>query len=315
VTARVDLPEAGPATPISTRPPAAIGAPVLSGPLADIRRLLGKAIMLMLLAGYALLFLYPFAWLIAASLKPKTQVFDNRLIPRTVAWSNYAEVWNQLPLVHWLFNTVAIAVLAAGLVAISSSIVAFGFAYFKFPGRGPLFALVLGTMMLPASVTMIPTYLIWKDLGLLGTWVPLFGANLFGSAFYIFLQRQFYLGLPRELFEAARLDGANYWQLFWKIAMPLSKPSFIIVFLFEFQASWNNLQGALIYLNGGTTDNFTVPLGISYAMTKYSPTAGGQGDYQYVMVTSLLVTLPLLALFAIGQRYFVTGVATQGRKG
>jgi multiple sugar transport system permease protein len=315
VTARVELSKVD-LTPAGASARRAVGGLALRGrPLPSGRRLIGRAILFVLLIGYALLFLYPFAWLIAASLKPKTQVFDNRLIPRTVVWSNYSEVWNQLPLLHWLFNSVAIAVLAAGLVAISSSVVAFGFAYFKFPGRGPLFALVLGTMMLPASVTMIPTYLIWRDLGLLGTWVPLFGANLFGSAFYIFLQRQFYLGLPRELFEAARLDGANYWQLFWKIAMPLSKPSFIIVFLFEFQASWNNLQGALIYLNGGTINNFTVPLGISYAMTKYSPTAGGHGDYQYVMVTSLLVTLPLLALFAIGQRYFVTGVATQGRKG
>lgn len=315
MTARVDLtnPELD---PIRADEPRASRLPTLRGrPAPSARWLVGRLILLVLLVGYALLFLYPFAWLIAASLKPKTQVFDNRLIPRTFVWSNYAEVWNQLPVLHWLVNSVSIALLAAGLVAVSSSIVAFGFAYFNFPGRGPLFALVLGTMMLPTSVTMIPTYLIWKHLGLLGTWVPLFGANLFGSAFYIFLQRQFYLGLPRELFEAARLDGANYWQLFWKIAMPLSKPSFIIVFLFEFQASWNNLQGALIYLNGGSTNNFTVPLGISYAMTKYSPTAGGQGDYQYVMVTSLLVTLPLLALFAVGQRYFVTGVATQGRKG
>jgi len=162
---------------------------------------------------------------------------------------------------------------------------------------------------------MIPIYLIWKETGLLGTWVPLWGMNLFGSAFYIFLQRQFFLSLPKELFEAARLDGASYWGLFWRIAMPLSIPSFVIVFLFEFQASWNNLQAALIYLNAGSVDEFTAPLGIAYAMTKYSPTAGGQGDYQYVMVASLLVTLPMLILFAFGQRYFIEGVATQGRKG
>jgi multiple sugar transport system permease protein len=237
------------------------------------------------------------------------------LIPSPVRWANYAEVWAQLPLLHWLFNSVTIALLAAGLVAISSSVVAFGFAYFRFPLRNTLFGLVLGTMMLPTSVTLIPTYLIWKDLGFLGTWVPMFGANLFGSAFYIFLQRQFYLGLPRDLFAAARIDGASYWTLFWRIAMPLSKPSFIIIFLFEFQASWNNLLGSLLYLNSGSVDNFTVPLGIAYAMTKYSPTNGGQGDYQYVMVAALLVTLPLLALFAAGQRYFVQGIATQGRKG
>jgi multiple sugar transport system permease protein len=280
-----------------------------------VARRIGRVLIVLLLLGFAAAFLYPFAWLAAASLKPKDQVFDNALIPHTFLWSNYVDVFHQLPLLSWIFNSVAIAVIAAGAVAVSSSIVAFGFAYFRFPFRNTIFALVLGTMMLPASVTMIPTYLIWKDAGFLGTWVPLFGGNLFGSAFYIFLQRQFFLGLPRELFEAARIDGASYWQLFWRIAMPLAKPSFIIVFLFEFQASWNNLQGALIYLNAGGVDGYTVPLGIAYSMTKYSPTNGGQGDYQFVMVAALLVTLPLLALFAVGQRYFIEGVATQGRKG
>ena len=106
-------------------------------------------------------------------------------------------------------------------------------------------------MMLPGAVTMVPQYLIWLKLGLVGTWVPLFGANLFGSAFYIFLQRQFFLGLPRELFEAARVDGASYFAMFRRIALPLSVPSLVIIFLFEFQASWNSLQAALIYLNAG----------------------------------------------------------------
>jgi multiple sugar transport system permease protein len=275
----------------------------------------GQVLLFLLLLGFTALFLYPLVWLIAASLKPAGQVFDNSLIPHTWKFSNYVEVWHELPLLHWVFNSVSIAALAAGLVAVSSSIVAFGFAYFRFPGRNFLFGLVLATMMLPAAVTMVPTYLIWKQTGLLGTWVPLFGANLFGSAFYIFLQRQFYLGLPRELFEAARIDGSSYWQLFWKIAMPLSIPSFIIVFLFEFQAAWNNFQGALIYLNSGSVDGFTAPLGVAYAMTKYSPTAGGHNNYQYVMVAALLVTLPMLLLFSVGQRYFIEGVATQGRKG
>ena len=275
----------------------------------------GQIALRLLLVGFSLLFLYPLVWLLAASLKPKSQVFDNSLIPETWRFDNYTKVWDELPLISWMFNSVAIALLAATAVSISSSIVAFGFAYFRFPGRNILFGLVLGTMMLPASVTMIPTYLIWKETGFLGTWVPLFGMNLFGSAFYIFLQRQFYLGLPRELFEAARIDGSSYWQLFSKIAMPLSIPSFVIVFLFEFQAAWNNFQGALIYLNGESVESFTAPLGIAYAMTKYSPTAGGEGDYQYVMVAAVLVTLPMLALFAFGQRYFIEGVATQGRKG
>ena len=275
----------------------------------------GKIALWVALIGFALLFMYPFVWLLAASLKPRGQVFDNALIPRTWVPENYVEVWNQLPLVSWMFNSVSIALLAALAVALSSSVVAFGFAYFKFPARNLLFGLVLATMMLPGAVTMIPQYLIWKELGLIGTWVPLWGANLFGSAFYIFLQRQFFLGLPRELFEAARIDGCSYWGLFRRIAMPLSIPSFIIVFVFEFQASWNNLQAALIYLNAGSVEGFTAPLGIAYAMTKYSPTAGGQGDYQYVMVASLIITIPMLLIFAFGQRYFIEGVATQGRKG
>jgi multiple sugar transport system permease protein len=279
------------------------------------KTLLGNIILTIVLVGFGMLFLYPFVWLLSASLKPRGEVFDNSLIPKTWMPENYVEVWNQLPLLSWMWNSVAIALLAATAVAVSSSIVAFGFAYFKFPGRNLLFGLVLATMMLPGAVTMIPIYLIWKETGFLGTWVPLWGMNLFGSAFYIFLQRQFFLGLPKELFEAARLDGASYWGLFWRIAMPLSIPSFVIVFLFEFQASWNNLQAALIYLNAGSVDDFTAPLGIAYAMTKYSPTAGGQGDYQYVMVASLLVTVPMLIIFAFGQRYFIEGVATQGRKG
>lgn len=286
-----------------------------TGHAASIRSRLGRIALWIVLAGFALLFLYPFAWLLAASLKPRGEVFDNSLIPKTFTPQNYIAVWNQLPLLHWLGNSLVIALLAAGLVAISSSIVAFGFAYFRFPFKRLLFGLVLATMMLPGAVTMVPQYLIWKNLGVLGTWIPLFGMNLFGSAFYIFLQRQFFLGLPRELFEAARLDGVSYWGLFRRIAMPLSIPSFIIIFIFEFQASWNNLQASLIYLNGGSVNNFTVPLGISYAMSTFSPTNGGHGDYQYVMVAALLVTIPLLLLFAFAQRYFIEGIATQGRKG
>ncbi|WP_445153479.1 carbohydrate ABC transporter permease [Arthrobacter sp. Hor0625] len=275
----------------------------------------GRVLLWSLLTLFSAAFLYPLVWLIAASLKPRGEVFDNSLIPRTFSPQNYIQVWEQLPLVNWVTNSFLIAVLAATLVTISSAMVAFGFAYFRFPGRNFLFGLVLATMMLPGAVTMVPQYLIWKNLGVLGTWIPLFGMNLFGSAFYIFLQRQFFLGLPRELFEAARIDGASYFGLFRRIALPLSIPSLVVIFIFEFQASWNNLQSALIYLNAGSVEGFTAPLGIAYAMTKYSPTNGGQGDYQFVMVATLLITLPMLILFAFGQRHFIEGVATEGRKG
>ena len=279
------------------------------------RTIAGRVILWVALVAFALAFLYPFVWLLAATFKPRADVLDNQLIPEHFTWDNYGEVWQKLPLLNWLWNSIYIALLAAGLVTISSSLVAFGFAYFRFPFRNTLFGLVLGTMMLPGAVTMVPMYLIWKDIGVLGTTIPLWGANLFGSAFYIFLQRQFFMGLPRELFEAARIDGCSYFGLFRRIAVPLSIPSFIIVFIFEFQASWNNLQAPLIYLNFGSPDQFTVPLGISYAMTLFSPTAGGEGDYQWVVTAALIVTLPMLIIFTLGQRYFVEGIATQGRKG
>ncbi len=267
------------------------------------------------LIALALLFMYPLLWLVSASFKPRGEVFDNKLIPETFTPGNYVEVWSQLPLINWLGNSIFIAVAGALLMTVASSAVAFGFAYFRFPGRNILFGLVLATMMLPGAVTLIPNYLIWKYLGFLGTNVPLWGSALFGSAFYIFLMRQFYMGISRDLFEAARIDGCGYFGLFRRIAFPLALPSAIIVFLFEFQASWNNFSGALIYLNFGTVDSYTVPLGINYAMSKYSPTAGGQGDYQYVMVTALVVTLPMLIMFAFGQKYFIKGISAGGVKG
>src|SRR3954471_21149805 len=289
--------------------------PAIRKPAPRVRSRVGTVVRWALLIVFSLLFLYPFAWLLAASFKPRGQVFDNSLIPHTFQPQNYADVWDELPLLSWVGNSILIALLAAGFVTVSSSLVAWGFAYYRFPGRKILFGVVLATMMLPGAVTLVPQYLIWNNLHLVGTNVPLWGMNLFGSAFYIFLQRQFFLGLPRETFEAARMDGVGHWGMFWRMVWPLSIPSFIIVFLFEFQASWNNLQAGLIYLNAGTQDQYTVPLGIASAMTRYSPTNGGHGDYQFVMVAALLVTLPLLALFAVGQRYFIEGVATQGRKG
>jgi len=270
---------------------------------------------LLIMSGFAVMFLYPFVWLLSSSLKPRGQVFDNAIPPKTWMFSNYVRVWQELPLPAWVLNSVFIAVASATLVTLTSAVVAFGFAYFRFPGRRILFGVLVATMMLPGAVTLVPNYLIWKALGWLGTTVPLWGGSLFGSAFYIFLLRQYFLGMSRDLFEAARVDGASYVGLFWRIAFPLARPSAIIVWIFEFQASWNNFQGPLIYLSFGGPSSYTVPLGIAYAMTMYSPTAGGHGDYQYVMVASLLVTLPMLVIFMIGQRYFIRGIATGAVKG
>jgi multiple sugar transport system permease protein len=216
-----------------------------------------RALLLVLLTGCSVLFLVPFVWLISASLRPRAFVFDTTLLPVPFEPQNYITVWEAAPLLTWLMNSLVIGVMAALAVTLSSAFVAFGFAYFRFPGRNLVFGLVLATMMLPAAVTMIPNYLVWNWLGLTNTQVPLWAHNLFGSAFYIFLLRQFFLGLPRELFEAARVDGASYLELFRKIALPLTRPALIVTFVFEFRASWTDLMRPLIYLRDGLL--FTLP--------------------------------------------------------
>jgi multiple sugar transport system permease protein len=265
------------------------------------------------LLGLAALFLYPFAWLVSASFKPRAEVFDNRLIPLNPTLDNFVQVWNVAPMLTWFVNSTIVAVLAAASVTVSSAMVAFGFAYFRFPLRNVMFGLVLATMMLPGMVTMIPVFLIWKDLGALNTRLPLWGTNLFGSPFYIFLLRQFFLTLPRELFDAARIDGCSNFGLFRRIAVPLSKPALIMVFVFEIQASWNDLLKPLIYLRD--VNLYTIPLGLNSLFVKFNPVAGGEGDFQYIVTAALLSTVPMVVIFAVCQRYFVDGIAATARQG
>jgi len=292
---------------------------------------LGRAFYLALLAFCTFVFLYPFVWALSSSLKTRNDFFDHnsRLIPHPFHWSNYLDVFRGVSDVaykaaygSWLWNSLWIAVLAAVTVTFSSALVAFGFAYFRFPLRNFFFGCVLATMMLPGVVTLVPTYLIWNKLHFTGPGTflflsknqyPLWAPNLFGSAFYIFLQRQFFLGIPRELFEASRMDGDNYWTMFWRIAVPLAKPALIVTAVFEFKANWTELQKALIYLRSDS--DFTVPRGLKNLLDLYGPSNGGHGDYQVIIAGTVLATLPMIIVFFLGQRYFVEGIATQGRKG
>jgi multiple sugar transport system permease protein len=268
---------------------------------------------IVLLAGFSVLFIYPFLWLVSASLKSRADVFNNKLIPSHFVFHNYAKIWSVAPFLRWFANSMYISILAAVLVTFASALTAFAFAYFRFPLRNFLFGCVLATMMLPTVVTMIPVYLVWHHIGLSSSQIPLWAPNLFGSAFYIFLQRQFFMGIPRTYFEAARMDGDNYFTMFWRIAVPLAKPALIVTFLFEFKAKWNDLMTPLIYLHG--YHQFTVPLGLYNLLGVYSPSAGGQGDYEWLMAGFVLATAPLLIIFAFGQRYFVRGITLQGYKG
>ncbi|MEV8565444.1 carbohydrate ABC transporter permease [Streptomyces sp. NPDC051322] len=275
-----------------------------AGPVGRVLRILGLTVA-------SVVFIYPFLWLISASLKPSQDVFDNALIPHIWQLKNYVEIWHAVPLLTWIGNSVAVTLAAAVTVTVSSAVVAFGFAYFRFPGRNVLFALVIGTMMLPSVVTMVPQYLIWNWLHLASTQIPLWAPNLFGSAFYIFLLRQFFLGLPRELFEAARIDGASYWTMFWRIAAPLCRPALIVTFIFEVQASWTDLVRPLIYLRD--PDLYTVPRGLKAVLDQFGD--GGEMRWEVVCAASVVVTVPMIVAFFVCQRHFTEGIATTGSKG
>lgn len=299
----------------ATAPPLAVSGVVAAAeaprPRRPVRRTVGRVLLALALLLATAAFVYPFLWLLSASFKPRGEVFDNRLVPKTFTFQNYLEVWQAAPMATWLVNTVVVTVLAATTVTLSSALVAWGFAYFRFRARGPLFALVVATMMLPGAVTMVPVYLIWKQLGFVGTLVPLWGSNLFASAFYVFLLRQFFLGLPREMFEAARLDGASQWAIFWRIAVPLCRPALVLTLLFEVQAAWTDLMRPLIYLQD--TDTFTVPRGLKALLDRFG--FGGEWHWEIIVTASVITTVPMIILFFFGQKHFVRGIATTGSKG
>ena len=278
----------------------------------DWGRRITHTIFVTLLIFFSILFTYPLLWLLAASLKPGAEVFSNDLIPDPVVWQNYVRIFDLAPKFgNWVWNSVFVSALASVTVTISSALVAFGFAYFRFPYRNAIFALVLSTMMLPGVVTLIPSFLIWQKLGFYNTLTPLWAGNLFASAFYVFMLRQFFLGLPRELFEAARVDGASYLRMWWSVALPLTIPALIVVFIFELKAAWTDVMRPLIFLRD--VDLFTLPRGLLAILSNAS--IGGEQQWELVMAAAVIVTLPMIVIFFLGQRYFVQGVATTGSKG
>ncbi len=289
---------------------AAVPRPVEEPP-RSARQRFGVWVVRILLVATSAVFLVPFLWLLSASLKPRADVFNGEWIPDPVQWDNYSRIFDAAPVGLWLWNSLLVGFLAAATVTFSSALVAFAFAYFRFRGRNVLFGLVLATMMLPIATTMIPKFLIWDWLGWVNTQVPLWAGNLFGSAIYIFMLRQFFLSLPRDLFEAARVDGAGYFQMWWRIALPLTRPALIVVALFEFKASWTDLMGPLIYLRDQSL--FTMPLGLKTLVDQFG--RGGIQQWELVMAGSVIITVPMIVLFFLGQRHFVQGIALTGSKG
>jgi multiple sugar transport system permease protein len=306
-TAPSDRPEPSPTGQV----PDDLETPALQRDTSRPRGLVARVVVGVLLVAVTVAFVYPFVWLVSASLKPRSDVFDNRLIPETLTFDNYVEVWNAAPMGAWLLNTAFVTVMATVTVTASSALVAWGFARYEFRGRNLLFGLVLASMMIPGAATMIPTYLIWNSLGMVGTLTPLWAGNLFGTAFYIFLLRQFFLGLPTELFDAAEMDGAGHWKVFWHIALPLTRPALAVVALFEFQAAWTDLMRGLIYLRD--REDFTVPRGLKSMLDQFG--FGGEWHWELIVTASVITTVPMIIVFFLGQKQIIQGVATTGTKG
>lgn len=280
-------------------------------PRRTVGQLLARAVFLLILLGSTALFVYPFIWLLAASLKPPAEIFSPGLLGSAIRWDNYGRLFEMAPMLQWMWNSVFVTFMAASTVTISSALVAFAFAYFRFPYRNAIFFLVLATMMLPGAVLMIPQFLIWDYLGFNNTHYPLWAGNLFASPFYIFLLRQFFLTLPRDLFEAARIDGASYPRMWWSVALPLIRPALIVVFVFELKVAWTDLVRPLIFLRDVSL--FTLPRGLKAIID--NPAMGGEQRWELLASGSVVVTIPMIIIFFIFQRYFVQGIATTGSTG
>lgn len=254
--------------------------------------------------------LLPFAWLVRSALMNTNQIFTAppAWIPKPFAWSNFSGAVNAVPFTRFFLNTLVIEVFVITGTLFSCSVAAFSFARLRWPGRNLVFGLLLTGVMLPYAVTLIPTFMVWKALGAVNTYFPLtvpaFVAS--GAAFNIFLLRQFFLTIPYELDEAAYIDGASPWGVFWRIILPLSKPALAVVTVFTFVAVWNDYLNPLIYLND--QNKFTLALGLASFQGEYT------AQWGYLMAAATIVMVPIVVLFAVAQRYFIEGITLTGLK-
>jgi ABC-type glycerol-3-phosphate transport system permease component len=272
------------------------------------RRRLRTVVSYALAVGGAVLFLLPLFWMVSSSLKPEYQVlqYPPRWLPDPIRWANYAEALTYVPFGRYTLNTLFIASMTIFGHLLSCTVVAYAFARLRAPGKEFLFLVLLATLMLPYPVTMIPIYIGFETVGWVNSFLPLIVPAFFGSAFYIFLMRQFFLTLPLELEDAARVDGANTLQIIWHVILPISKPALATVAIFTFQASWNDFLGPLIYLHDQT--KYTVSLGLSFFRSSYDV------QWAYLMAASLVTMLPVIILFFFAQRLFIEGITLTGIK-
>jgi multiple sugar transport system permease protein len=265
------------------------------------------AVITMLSIG-AIFIMFPLIWMISTALKSDTELFINpSLIPRDWMWSNFAKAWKAAPFPTYLRNTVFITSVSMVGVLISNAIVAYGFARIDFKGKKFMFALLLATMMIPGSVTMIPTYILFSKLKWVGTYLPLTVPAFFAGAFDVFLLRQFMLGIPQDYSEAAKIEGANEFTIFSRVVMPLCKPALTAIAIFTFNGRWNDFMGPLLYLNKERM--YTLQIGLRSFQTAHGM------EWQSFMAASLIVLLPVVIVFFFLQNYFIEGVSMSGVKG
>lgn len=281
---------------------------------AMVRFLTGRGLLHLVAVCLGIVLMVPFGWAAISSLKP---VYEIRLMPPVLwpsefRWSNYVDVLTNEQFPMWAQNTVFITVLATLGTIATAALAGYAFARFRFPGRGPLFALTLSTMLLPDAVVLIPRYLLFYYLGWLDSFYPLIVPFWFGGgAFYIFLFRQFFMTLPLEMDEAAKIDGANYLQILFYVVLPLSLPVLATVSIITFIAHYDSFIFPLIILNDPA--KFTLSIGLRYF--NISPTSDAAPQDHLLLAMSVLMTLPIILIFFLGQRYFVRGVVMSGIKG
>ena len=261
-----------------------------------------------LLLGAALIF-FPFAWTISTSLKTEQQTlaYPPTWVPDPVQWENYPDALTARPFGRYYVNTTIITVLSVIGQVCSSAVVAYGFARFRFPGRGLLFLIVLSTLMIPFHMLIIPRFILFKYMNWLDTFLPLIVPNFFGGAFSIFLLRQYFMTIPLDLDEAAKMDGASAFQIFIRIILPLARPALGAVAVFEFMSTWNDFLGPLIYLSSDR--NYTVSIGLAAFRNDYFT-----AWHLYMAAAAVAMLAPLIVFF-LAQKYFISGVALTGSGG
>ncbi|WP_336204456.1 carbohydrate ABC transporter permease [Nonomuraea sp. LPB2021202275-12-8] len=297
-------------TALHDAPPAARRRPPApsSGPRRRGRRLVRTVLAYAALAVVTAIVLVPFAWMLSSSLKRDNQVFTIPIewIPQELRWSNFVDIWTQIPLATYLGNSVFLSVTITFLQVLTGSFAAYGFSKVRFPGRDTLFLLYIGTIAVPWQAYMVPQYIMMQQADLTNTHLAIILLQAFG-AFGVFLMRQYYMSIPDELCEAARIDGLSEYGIYRRIMLPLSKPALASLALLTFVSTWNDYMGPFIYLT--SNELWTVQLGLRSFIGQYS------ADYAMIMTGAVLSVLPILVIFLFGQRYFIQGIATSGLKG